>query len=285
MSKRKQPVSRQLRRFLSRQSRGQILVIVALAIVVLIAIVGLSLDVGLMFIDNARLRRAVDAAALSAALQFRENYERADLARSAIDILTLNNVLDLTVVIEICDTSIPTYETWSLSHTAAELSVLPPGDHVFHNDNLCAIPPRKMVRVIAHDQVNLAFLPVIGINHATIEADATSETASIDLVLVIDTGESMTYDAPAGDPLRDPSVCNVEDTGDGMPCECHPFEEVKQEVMGRIGDERRAKLLDEYLKKLKAKSYIKILKPDPFGENLELQATSTAAARAVVHNP
>ena len=63
------------------------------------------------------------------------------------------------------------------------------------------------------------------------------------------------------------------------------FEEVKQEVMRRIGDERRAKLLDEYLKKLKAKSYIKILKPDPFGENLELQATSTAAARAVVHNP
>jgi hypothetical protein len=234
MSKRKQPASRRLRRFLSRQSRGQILVIVALAIVVLIAIVGLALDVGLMFIDNARLRRAVDAAALSAALQFRENYERSDLARSAIDILTLNNVMDLTVVIEICDSTLPTYETWMLSHTLTELSVLPPGGHVFHNNNLCATPPRKMVRVIAHDQVNLAFLPVVGIDHAAIQADATSETASIDLVLVIDTGESMTYDAPAGDPLRDPSVCNVADTGDGMPGECHPFEQVKQAAVDFI---------------------------------------------------
>jgi hypothetical protein len=91
-----------------------------------------------------------------------------------------------------------------------------------------------MVRVIAHDTVDLAFLPVIGFDNANIVADAVSETASIDLVLVIDTGESMTYDAPGGDPLRDPSVCNYVDTGDGMPGECHPFEDVKQAAVDFI---------------------------------------------------
>jgi hypothetical protein len=234
MKKRKNIPFRRVRKFLAEKEKGQILVIVALTIVVIIAIVGLSLDVGLMFIGNARLRRAVDAAALNAALQFRENYERADLARAAIEILALNNADDPLVVIEICDTSIQSYDAWLTSHSLGDLAILSPGDHVFNNTNLCTTPPRKMVRVIAHDAVNLAFLPVIGIDTANISANATSETASIDLVLVIDTGESMTYDAPAGDPLRDPSVCNYADTGDGMPGECHPFEEIKQAAVDFI---------------------------------------------------
>ncbi len=225
---------RRIRKFLMKREKGQVLVIVALALVALVAIVGLALDVGLMFIENARLRRAVDAAALSAALQFRENYQRADLARSAIEILALNNVNDPLVYLEICDANLPTYAGWLASHSVAELAALPPGEHVFHNTNLCTTPPRKLVRVIAHDQVALAFLPVIGIDNVNINANATSETASIDLVLVIDSGESMTYDAPHGDPLRDPSVCNYTDTGDGMPGECHPFEEIKQAAVDFI---------------------------------------------------
>ncbi len=227
MHKRK-PSSRRMRDDFSRKPKGQILVIVALSIVALVAVVGLALDVGLMFIGNARLRRAVDAAALAAALQFRENYENAQLARSAIDIMALNGIDDPRVVLEVCDESLATYAVWLTAHDADELALMGPGGHVFHNNNICTNPPRKMVRVIGHAEVNLAFLPVIGIQTVNVNARATSETASIDLVLVIDTGESMTYDAPVGDPLRDPSVCNVEDTGDGMPGECHPFEEVKQ---------------------------------------------------------
>jgi len=219
---------------LEKKEKGQILIIVALAIIAIIAIVGLALDVGLMFIGNARLRRAVDAAALSAALQFRENYASADLARSAFEILALNSIEDPLVVVEICDSNIMTYDNWLSIYDVFDLAFLPPGDHVFHNANLCTNPPRKLVRVIAHDTVELAFLPVIGFDRANVIADATSETASIDLVLVIDTGESMTYNASHGDPLRDPSVCNYADTGDGMPGECHPFEEVKQAAVDFI---------------------------------------------------
>ncbi len=42
----------------------------------------------------------------------------------------------------------------------------------------------------------------------------------MDVVLVIDSSDSMTYDAPQGDPMRDPSQCNPVHN-------CHPFEEVK----------------------------------------------------------
>lgn len=216
-----------MRYFIAKKEKGQILIIVALAIVAIIAIVGLALDVGLMFIGNARLRRAVDAAALSAALQFRENYEMADLSRSAFEILALNSIEDPLVIVEICDNNINTFAAWLGAHSEMELAFLPPGNHVFNDPVLCTNPPRKLVRVTAHDTVELAFLPVIGFDRANVIADATSEAASIDLVLVIDSGESMTYDTPHGDPLRDPSVCNYTDTGDGMPGECHPFEEVK----------------------------------------------------------
>jgi peptidyl-prolyl cis-trans isomerase SurA len=44
-----------------------------------------------------------------------------------------------------------------------------------------------------------------------------------------------------------------------------PFEEVRQEIYDKIFRERRVKKLTEYLKDLKAKNYIKILKPDPLG--------------------
>jgi len=45
------------------------------------------------------------------------------------------------------------------------------------------------------------------------------------------------------------------------------FEEVKKVVVQKLSDERRSVKLAEYLKNLKAKSYIKILKPNPFDGN------------------
>ena len=64
------------------------------------------------------------------------------------------------------------------------------------------ILPRKLVRVRSKATIGLAFLPVLGIKSVPITAEATSETASLDLVLVIDTSESMTFDAPL--PTEDP---------------------------------------------------------------------------------
>ena len=55
----------------SRAERGQALIIIAMAMVGLLAFVGLTVDSGILFIGEGHLRRAVDAAALAAATQFR----------------------------------------------------------------------------------------------------------------------------------------------------------------------------------------------------------------------
>jgi hypothetical protein len=219
---------RKTKKRISKMERGQVLVLVALAAVGIIAIVGLVMDVGVMFIGNARLRRATDAAALAAALQYREGVQTEQLTTAATEFLTLNGVTldsDHPVTVDTCI-------------SAPDLCRDPATDTII---------PRKLVRVRASATVGLAFLPVIGINSVPITAEATSETASLDLVLVIDTSESMTFDAPLPQddpdhsPLRDPTICNYDDkakdytdTNDGMPGECHPFEEVKQAAVNFI---------------------------------------------------
>jgi len=196
--------------------RGQVLVVVALAIVMIVAIVGLALDVGIMFIENARLRRAVDSAALAAALQYRANYNFSDLDRSAIEFLRLNGIIDPNALVQVC----------------MENPGDPPSSH--HNDELCTDPARKLVRVVATGTAHLAFLPVVGIDSAPIAAEATSETASVDVVLAIDRSDSMTWTANPGSEMRDPSVCNYETSGDGYLGDCHPFDEVKRAAVGFV---------------------------------------------------
>ena len=55
----------------TRAERGQALIVIAMAMIGLLAFVGLTIDSGILFIAEGHLRRAVDAAALAAATQFR----------------------------------------------------------------------------------------------------------------------------------------------------------------------------------------------------------------------
>jgi len=208
-----QKSTRKAQRRLPNLARGQVLVIVALAAVGIIAIVGIALDVGTLFIGNARLRRAVDSAALAAALQVRVGYTIGELEKTATEFLLLNGIhLDLEhpVTVNTCDT----------------------------DPNLCYDPirdtfiDRKFVSVTASATIPLSFLPVIGINSAPTTATATSETASMDVVLVLDRSESMTNAAEEqGNPMRDPSYCNIHPE-EGRPGNendggCLPFNDVQ----------------------------------------------------------
>ncbi|MGD0535978.1 MAG: vWA domain-containing protein [Methanoregula sp.] len=202
----------------SRMERGQVLVLVAAAAIGIIAIIGLSIDVGLMFIGNARLRRAVDSAALSAALQYRENASTSQanllniLTNSANEFMVLNGFTNPVTHVYDCYNSPPDLTT-----------------------TLCTTPnPRKLVEVTATVDIPLAFLTVIGINSVPVSATAISEAASVDVVLVIDRSESMTYGpdylhtyAP-GDPMRDPFYCNGQPPTDGSGDigSCQPFDQV-----------------------------------------------------------
>jgi hypothetical protein len=206
------------------RERGQSIVLIAVAFVGLIAFVGLTVDAGLLFIGYGHLRRAVDAAAISAATQFRENYTLSEMQNAATEYLRLNGV----------DMDNASAEIFTCATSAGD-------------PNLCTTPKRKLVRVVGHSKVDFAFLPVLGIYNAPIIAEAYGEAASMDVVLVIDISESMTEETDwdeADDPnfyLRDPSVCNDIDpdgtdpawgpggsVADNTPGECHPFEEVKQ---------------------------------------------------------
>lgn len=214
-----------MKRFLRRlfkggkSESGQALVIIVAAMVGLIAIVGLVVDGGILYIAHGKLRRAVDAAAVSAANQIREGYTIDELTKAANEFLRLNQVDAINVRIENCDTT--------------------PND-----PELCPEPgklAKKLVRVTASLKVNFGFLPVIGIRNTIITASAIGEAASVDAVLVLDTSASMAFEGD-GDPSNDsdlsncpdgnndpnqadcneddPSVCNLTDS-------CQPFRKIK----------------------------------------------------------
>ena len=181
----------------SAGSKGQALILIAVAFVALVAIVGLAVDLGRIFIALGQLRRAVDAASLAAASQFREGRTITEMTSMADQVMNLNGVDPINVVVEDCPNAIN------------------PGDPA-----LCVTPIRKYVRVTATAGVPMSFLTVIGYNSITISSNSIAEAASIDVVLLIDISESMTYDAVAGDPLRDPNQCNPGH-------QCQPFEKVR----------------------------------------------------------
>jgi hypothetical protein len=117
------------------------------------------------------------------------------------------------VVIKICDYSLPADD---------------PSNLISPGNSICTSPlPRKLVYVGATTTVHLAFLPVIGINTATISSSATSEAASVDVALVIDRSESMTYVRPFGNPLRDPYFCNGQTSPEGNSGDCEPYNTIK----------------------------------------------------------
>ena len=215
------------RRLFNPSSSGQALVIIAVAFVALLAFVGFTVDVGQLYVYMGHLRRSVDAGSLAAAAQYREGRDLAQMAASAQQVMKLNGVDPSAVIVQTCETN--------------------PSDPA-----LCVIPRRKYVRVIGEVDVPMAFLHLIGMNHIRISANAISEAASMDVVLVIDISESMAGDASLCDGddddgdrvaddgrpdgmcglpgvpavgmwdnrMSDPSQCNPGD-------QCHPFEEVK----------------------------------------------------------
>jgi len=170
----------------SRASKGQALILVAMAFIGLLAIAGLAVDLGRVFIARGMLIRAVDAAALGAATQFREGRTITEMTIMADQIMNLNGVDPTHVIVEDCP------------------HALTSGD-----PELCVEPRRKYVRVTASATVPMTFIAIVGIQEVTISAKATAEAASVDVVLVIDISESMTSDAGT---LYD----NVDNDGDGV---------------------------------------------------------------------
>jgi Flp pilus assembly protein TadG len=186
------------------REKGQALVLFALFIIVLLGFIGLAIDVGRIYVAIGTLRRAVDAASLGAASQFREGRDINEMTAMATQIMNMNGVSPASIVVEDC------------KHAVIS------GDPL-----LCVTPRRKYVRVTASANVPMTFLRVININQISISSNAVGEAASLDVVLVIDISESMAqYQTATTSPVHnvgdqfDPSVCNADDS-------CQPFEKVR----------------------------------------------------------
>lgn len=210
-----------------KREKGQILVIMALVFIGMIAIVGLAIDTGYMYVSYSRLRRAVDAAALSATSQYKRNVSTATLEAAARQFLILNGAPagSVTATVETCTTTI------------ADTTRFPSGNG---DPTLCFTPRRKLVRIIANQDVPLFFLSVVGLRSVPISVTSVSEAAALEVVLIIDRSESMGTVKPDGTDYpvpaegMDPVACNSDHPSsapDGTPSlwtgDCHPFQEVK----------------------------------------------------------
>lgn len=160
-------------RFNRRSQVGQSIVMLAIALLMLLAFVGLVTDIALLFVRYSTLRRAVDAAAIAAAGQIREDSNYLKMVQAAYQFIELHGVgvEDISdIFVETCDSA--------------------PGD-----PELCPASeselPRKLVRVTAQIESPTTFLSLLGMSNVTLQASAVGETAVIDLALVLDTSESM----------------------------------------------------------------------------------------------
>lgn len=211
--------------------KGQVLVIVALTFTMLVAVVGLSIDMGYMYVSYARLRRAVDAAALAGSGEFKRNYTANRLQGAALQVLDMNlNGVDTNDantfpvrLIETCDT-VAAENSWDLTDPADVDLAVAKEEAEHPSQEVCTKPLKKIVRATIEQNIPTFFLTIVGIESYPIKVISLSEAATVDVVLSIDTSESMTWgwdinNQTSGDD-RDPSQCNIYNS-------CTPFIDVK----------------------------------------------------------
>jgi Flp pilus assembly protein TadG len=234
-------------KFSSKQQKGQILVIVAFTILGLVAIIGLAVDSGYMYLRYSYLNRAVDAAVLAASGEFRnyndDNLRDSYIRAAALQLLDLNKIVfDPSAAFSDPVTGIPGYSVETCHENNGEPDVVA---------KLCATPLEKIVRVTVQEQVPTFFLAVIGIRSVPIMISSYSTAASLDVILVLDTSASMALGPPEtlgmGDP-PDPKDCNLGN-------QCQPMLKVKNAAklfantlylpydrLGLVGFDQKAKM-------------------------------------------
>ncbi len=203
------------------REKGQALVITAVAFLAMLAFAGLVTDAGTLYLNFTRLKRGLDSAAVAAANQIRDSslpaaQRKALIRESAREMLALNNISDIySLETYICeDTGIP-----------IGFASLCPG---------AGEDGRKLAWIQATQNSPVYFLQLFGINDIPITTHSVGEAASIDVVLVIDTSESMASSTAGYNANFDPSACNAANN-------CQPLRDAKNAAKAMID-----KLFDGY---------------------------------------
>lgn len=217
---------RKFRRQLFRRGQtGQSLIILAIGFIALLGFVGIVTDVSLLFVRYSTLRRAVDAAAVAAAGQMRrtpgtsEGQEQAtsfaNLNLAARQFIEIYGLQPSQVLVETCYTQnlpmirvgtsgvfrpadrsgVPLY-TYSSPNPDARKT----GNNAAANaedrrsyEELCKDNEVKLVRVSAQIDSPTVFLRLLGFPTITLTESSISQTAVLDVVLILDVSESMSY--------------------------------------------------------------------------------------------
>jgi hypothetical protein len=143
----------------TQHERGQAIVLIALGLVVLIAAVGLATDATLIYKAKRDLQRTLDSSALAAAYKLPDQIAAKQAANEFARLHGYNT-----------------------------------STNPLHFDFPSFDPPRKAVNVQGSTVVNFAFLSILGFHTMTVTASGEAEAAPMDVYLVFDLSESMTYD-------------------------------------------------------------------------------------------
>ncbi len=200
--------------FRKQTEKGQSLIILALAFVAMLGFVGLVIDVGSLYVTYTQLKRAVDAAAVAAANNIKSTstgFNKERLTEAAREMLQLNNVSDVSsLVVYLCsDSDLP-----------GEFARECPG---------VGEPPRKLAWVQATQKSPVYFLSLFGVQSIPFTTSAVGEAATVDLVLVFDSSESMAINTSGyGDGTEfNPGYCNTHNS-------CYPMRNAKDAAMGLV---------------------------------------------------
>lgn len=205
----------------NHRERGQAVVITAVAFLAMLAFAGLVTDAGTLYLNFTRLKRGLDSAAVAAANNIKDSslpvaQRNANIREAAREMLALNNIENIY--------SLETYVCEDAGLPADFASLCPAA-----GEN-----KRKLAWVQASQNSPVYFLQLFGVQSVPITIHSVGEAASIDLVLVIDTSESMGSSTPGYDANFDPSACNIANN-------CQPLRQAKDAAKSMID-----KLFDGY---------------------------------------
>lgn len=195
-----------------KSERGNALALFGLAIGGLAIILGLVAQPTLTYITPENLQAIVNEAAWAASGQFKRGYTIATMQTAARNVLDSYSVQPQSLTVETCDT-VAAANSLNILTDQAQLGALDP--------EVCTNPLKKLVRLRVTALVEPDGLPL--------NVQAISEAPSLDIMLAIDTSESMTVgwaNERAGDD-RDPTQCNMYDT-------CFPFKDVKNAAIALL---------------------------------------------------
>jgi hypothetical protein len=203
----------------AERQKGQILVIFAGALIILLFFIGLALDAGSLYVTYGNLKRAVDSAAVAAANEFKRDAQTAAMVTAANEVLGMMNVDYTNLELLLCDGD----------NDHVRDTGLPPIFEARCPDTANGEDARKLVWVKAEQQAPLYFLSLLGFNNLMISTNTISEAAPLDVVIVLDTSESMAFETTGFNPNAafDPSGCNATNT-------CEPMAKAKAAAIALI---------------------------------------------------